>query len=333
MTATIKSWRSGQIPGLEALEMTEIPMPVSDRGTMVVEVCAGALNFSDLLMIDGKYQVRPPRPFTPGQEISGIVVDAPKASGWSPGDRIASKVVWGGFAEYAAVRTDMAIRIPDSLAFANAAALPVSYTTAMVALHECASLKAEHTILIHAAAGGTGLAATEIAHAAGARIIATAGSADKLALARDHGADLGINYRTDDWVAAVMEQTGGTGADIIFDPVGGEIGETSLRCIAWDGTLLVVGFASGKVPKLPAQRLLLKRAAAKGVMWDHDVDQDLLARTTDRLMTMLNAGRIDPVVNDDYGFSDLPKALADLSNRASVGKLVIRMKDEPGKSA
>ncbi|MBZ0218527.1 MAG: zinc-binding dehydrogenase, partial [Fimbriimonadaceae bacterium] len=115
-------------------------------------------------------------------------------------------------------------------------------------------------------------------------------------------------------------------ADIIFDPVGGEIGEQSLRCIAWDGTLLVVGFASGKVPKLAGQRLLLKRAAAKGVLWDHDVDGDMLARTTERLIEMLNAGRINPVVNDKYNFEDLPKALADLGNRASVGKLVLRVK-------
>ncbi len=322
----MRKWVSGATPGVDTLTLHDsVPLrPEPDK--LLVEIHAAALNFSDLLMIDEKYQVRPPRPFTPGQEIAGIVVEAPEDSDWNTGDRIASKVLWGGFADYAEVRPDMAIKIPDNIGFSQAAALPVVYTTAMVALHECTAITSDQTVLVHAAAGGTGLAATEIAKANGARVIATTGGQDKLDLAKTHGADIGFNYRDQDWVAGVLEATKGRGADIIFDPVGGEIGEQSLRCIAWDGTLLVVGFASGKVPKLAAQRLLLKRAAAKGVLWDHDVDGEMLARMTERLIQMLAAGQINPVVNDNYTLEDLPKALTDLNNRASVGKLVLQVR-------
>ncbi|MBZ0217238.1 MAG: alcohol dehydrogenase catalytic domain-containing protein, partial [Fimbriimonadaceae bacterium] len=187
----MKKWVSGSVPGIAALTIEQAKILATSQGKMIVEVHAAALNFSDLLMIDEKYQIRPPRPFTPGQEISGIVTDAPRNSQWKAGDRIASKVLWGGFAEYAEVRTDMAIRIPDSLGFSQAAALPVVYTTAMVALRECIELRAGQTILVHAAAGGTGLAATEIAKAIGARVIATAGGQEKLDLAFAHGADIG----------------------------------------------------------------------------------------------------------------------------------------------
>ena len=322
----MKHWRAGDQLGVAGLSISEGDRPAATASEMIVEVHAAALNFSDLLMIDGTYQIKPPRPFTPGQEIAGVVVSAPDGGGWAPGDRIASKVLWGGFAEFAHVRADMAIAIPDGIDFAQAAALPVVYTTSMVALSECASITPGHAVLIHAAAGGVGLAAVEIAKAKGAYVIATAGSAAKLDLAKAHGADQGINYRSEDWVAAVKEKTEGRGADLILDPVGGEIAEKSLRCIARDGTLLLVGFASGDIPKLAGHLLLLKRAAAKGVYWDHDFDGAMIERATDELIRMLVAGEIKPVVNDGYGFDDLPKALADLGTRGSVGKLVLRMR-------
>ncbi len=328
----MKCWQSGDKPGVEALALIEAEAPGPTKREMVVEVHAAALNFSDLLMIDDSYQIKPPRPFTPGQEVAGVVVSAPDDCPWAPGDRIASKVLWGGFAEFARVRTDMAIAIPDGVDFAKAVALPVVYTTSMIALTECADVREDDWVLVHAAAGGVGLAAVEIAHAKGAKVIATAGSEEKLALALAHGADEGIDYKSADWVASVKEITEGRGADLIVDPVGGEIAEKSLRCIARDGTLLVVGFASGDIPKLAGHLLLLKRASAKGVYWDHDHDGPMIERATAELTDMLVAGAINPVVIDHYGLEDLPRALADLGTRGSVGKLALRLGGQGGEA-
>ena len=219
----------------------------------------------------------------------------------------------------------MAIAIPAAVGFATAAALPVVYTTSMVALGECAVVTPGDTVLVHAAAGGIGLAAVEIAKAMGADVIATAGSADKLAIAQDHGADVLINYTADDWVKRVKDATGGKGANHIIDPVGGTISEQSLRCIARDGNLLIVGFASGDIPKLEGHRLLLKRAAAKGVYWNHDHDGPMLKRVSKRLIGMLETGAINPVVDTRFGFEQLPEALRALQSRNSSGKLVLKV--------
>jgi NADPH2:quinone reductase len=321
----MKAWVSGETQGLDGLALEDIDPPAATEGHLLIKVEFAALNFSDILMIADQYQVRPPRPFTPGQEIAGIVVSAPEGSGWAPGDRIASKVDWGGFAEFALVRADMAMAIPEGVDLARAVALPVVYTTAMVALSECATVASGDTLLVHAAAGGIGLAAVEIGKAKGATVIATAGSPEKLALAKAHGADHGIDYHDEDWVGAVRSITEGKGATVILDPVGGDIGEASLRCIARDGTLLIVGFASGRIPKLAANRLLLKRAAAKGVYWNHDDDGPMLARVADQLMALLGNGKINPLVDVRYGLDDLPEALDCLKDRRSVGKLVLRV--------
>ncbi len=324
----MKSWISGETPGIAQLSVTSIPKPAVKDGYMLVRVTHGALNFSDLLMIAGQYQVRPPRPFTPGQELVGIVEDAPGGSGFQPGDRIASKVLWGAFAEYALVRSDMAIRVPESYSLAQAAALPVSYTTALVAFDFCGMIRPSDTVLIHAAAGGVGLASVEVAAARGAKIIATAGGDERLAIAKTHGAQHGVNYRDGDWVDQVKALTDGKGANLILDPVGGEIGENSLRCIAMDGKLLIVGFSSGRTPKLAPHRLLLKRASAVGVYWNHDTDQALLASTNKELENLIAAGKINPLVDDRYGFADLPNALDDLENRRVAGKMVLRIAAE-----
>lgn len=319
----MKSWISGDPPGVTHLSVADIPKPDLKDGYMRVRVTHGALNFSDLLMIAEQYQVRPPRPFTPGQELVGVVDEAPAGSGFQAGDRIASKVLWGAFAEYALVRTDMAIRVPESYSLAQAAALPVSYTTALVALDYCGAVKPSDTVLIHAAAGGVGLASVEIAAAKGTTVIATAGSNDRLAIARDHGARHLVNYRNEDWVDQIKALTAGKGANLILDPVGGEIGENSLRCIAMDGKLLIVGFASGRMPKLAPHRLLLKRASAVGVYWNHDTDQELLAVTNGELESLIAGGHINPLVDDRHGFDDLPSALDDLENRRVAGKMVL----------
>ena len=204
-------------------------------------------------------------------------------------------------------------------------ALPVVYMTAMVALTECTVVKPGDTVLVHAAAGGVGIAAVEIAKALGTRVIGTAGSAEKRALAREHGADEAVDYGHDGWIDEVKRLTGGRGADVIVDPVGGNIGERSLQCIARDGVLLVVGFASGRIPRFEANRLLLKRASAKGVYWTHDHDGPMLARLGETLVTWLADRRINPVVCADYALEDLRRALDDLESRRSVGKLALQV--------
>ena len=315
-------------PGLENLSVLDLADPVPEEGFLLVRVTHAALNYSDLLMIDDQYQVRPPRPFTLGQEIVGVVEQAAEGSGFEQGDRIGSKVLWGGFADFALARADMVIRVPDGYSPASAAALPVSYTTALVAIDHCAKLASGETALIHAAAGGIGLAAVEVAAARGATVIATAGAEGRLAVARAHGAEHLINYRDSDWVDSVKRLTDGRGADVILDPVGGVIGEASLRCIALDGRYLIVGFASGDMPKLAPHRLLLKRASAIGVYWNHDTDRALIADTNREMEALITAGRINPVIDDRYEFDNLPQALDDLKNRRVVGKVVLRIDAE-----
>ena len=252
---TMRCWISGDEVGITHLKMQMAKVPTPKSGEVLVKVKAAALNFSDLLMIDGKYQVRPPRPFVPGQEVAGTIAAVPKGSAWHIGQRVAAKVYWGGFADYAILHEDMILPLPDEISFAQGAALPVVYTTSMVALHNTVRLQSDHRVLVHAAAGGVGLAAVEIAHAAGAKVIATAGSGEKLALAKKHGASVTINYRDADWKDQVKAATDGKGADIIVDPVGGDVAVQSLRCIARGGSLLIVGFASGKIAQLPSNLL------------------------------------------------------------------------------
>ena len=332
MSETMRSWQSPVETGIAALRVAEAPVPAPGTGELLVRVERAALNFSDLLMIDGKYQVRPERPFIPGQEIAGRVVAAGAGTGVRPGDRVAGKVAWGGFAEYALMRADMAIALPCGLALSTAVALPVVYTTAMIALTEEASLSPGRAVLIHAAAGGVGLAAVQIARAAGARVFAAATGAEKCALAWRHGAGTVIDYAREDFAAVIRDATGGRGVDVIFDSVGGEVTARSLRCLAWQGQLLIVGFSSGKIPKIPAHRLLLKRALARGIYWDHDRDAAMIARVTEKLLDHCRSGTIRPVVDDGYAFADLPRALGDLAGGGTTGKLVLRIGDDSGPS-
>jgi NADPH2:quinone reductase len=219
----------------------------------------------------------------------------------------------------------MAIQIPDNVDFTTAAALPIVYTTSMVALAECVVVTPNDWVLVHAAAGGIGLAAVEIAKAMGARVIATASSHEKLSTADNHGADVGINYTDEDWVQQINATTKGRGVNHIIDPVGGVIGEQSLGCIARDGNVLVVGFASGTTPKFDGLHLKQNRAAARGVHWSHDHDGPMLKRVNKRLIEMLGVGEIKPMVDTDFSFDELPEALRTLETRLVHGKLVLRV--------
>lgn len=322
-----RSWFSTS-PGAGNLTLTETEVGAPDAHQLLVRVETAALNFSDLLMIDDRYQIKPPRPFVPGQEIAGTVLEAGAQSGFKAGERIASKVDWGGFAGHALVRADMAIRIPDGLSSAQASALPVVYTTSMVALTESTSVQPGETVLVLAASGGVGLAAVEIAHHLGARVIAAAGGEDKCALARQHGADEAIDYRTSGWSDTVKTLTGGKGVDVILDPVGGAATKDAIRVLGWQGRLLIVGFASGDIPQIPANRLLLKRASAIGVYWNHDLDRDMLARVSGKLASMAREGAIRPHIGGTFAFEDLPKALDALGQRRTSGKVVLTLSEK-----
>jgi NADPH2:quinone reductase len=264
----------------------------------------------------------------PGQEVAGTVVATGEGSDLRVGERVASKVACGGFADYAAVRDDMAIRVPAQISLDIAAALPVVYTTAMVALTESTALEPGETVLVLAAAGGVGLAAVEVARHLGARVIAAAGGEEKCALARAHGADHAIDYLHESWVEAVETLTGGGGVNVIVDPVGGSVTQRALRLMGWGGRLLIVGFSSGEIPQIPANRLLLRRASAIGVYWSHERDGPMLARIAGRLFELAAAGAIQPHIGAVFGFEELPNALAALGARRTTGKAIVKVSSE-----
>jgi NADPH:quinone reductase len=306
-------------------ELREQPRPEPQAGQILVHVRYAALNFSDVLMTRGEYQVKPPLPFIPGQEISGIVESAPHGSEFRAGDAVASKVVWGGFAEYALVDEKHLIRLPQGLPLDRGTALPVVWTTAWIALHDRAELREGEAVLVHAAAGGVGLAAVQLAVNAGARVIATAGSDEKLELCRRRGAHHVLNYRDAGWSRQVMEITKGQGADVVVDPVGGDITDASLKCLAYRGRLCIVGFAGGRIAEIKASRLLLKNAAALGVYWSHERDLALVRRALSDICTQVTSGRVVVDIGARYPMTDLLRALADLEARGTTGKSVIEI--------
>ncbi|MFA6265079.1 MAG: NADPH:quinone oxidoreductase family protein [Pseudolabrys sp.] len=314
---------------MASLQRVAMPVPRPRDNELLIKVGFGALNFSDTLMVDDRYQVRPPRPFVVGQEIAGTVAAAGSATSFKPGDLVTGKVDWGGFAEYAMMRGDMAIRVPKTLGLAAACTLPVVYTTAMVALTESTAVKPGETVLVLAAAGGVGLAAVEIARHLGARIIAAAGGDDKCALAKRHGAHEAIDYRKDGWSAAIKDVTNGNGVDVVVDPVGGAAAKDAMRVLGWNARYLIVGFSSGEIPQIPANRLLLKRASAIGVYWSHDRDAAMLARIATSLTELAEAGAIKPHVGETFAFDQLPQALAALAERRTSGKVLLTISGEP----
>lgn len=326
MTTTMRAWRS-LAPGIDGLALAEVPRPAPGPGEMLVRVEAAALNFADLLMADDRYQVRPLRPFTMGQELAGTVVEAGEAVTIPVGTRVAGKVETGAFADYAVLRENLAMRVPDGLAPAQAAALPIVTTTALVALTESTVVRPGETVLITAAAGGVGLAAVEVAKALGATVLAAAGGPDKCALVKSHGADVAIDYRSTPLADAVMAATDGRGVDVLLDSVGGE-GKDLLRLLAWGGRLLVTGFSGGTIPQIPANRLLLRRLAAIGVYFHPDHDRAMLARVGARLSELVAQGKIRPHVGAVFGFDDLPAALSALRDRTTTGKVIVSVAAE-----
>ncbi len=326
----MRAWRVHELGEPEAvLHLDDIDAPVAGAGEVVVEVAAASLNFPDVLMCRGEYQVKPPLPFTPGAEVSGVVTTL--GPGTEPsllGRRVIAipRFGDGGFTEQTVAPASTVFPIPDSLDDGAAAALHVTYQTGHVALHRRAALQAGETLLVHAGAGGVGSAAIQLGLAAGARVIATAGGPEKVQVCRDLGADLVVDYRAGDFVDAVKEFTDGRGADVIYDPVGGDTFDRSTKCIAFEGRILVIGFTGGRFADARTNHLLIKNYSVVGVHWGlyNVLRPSFVHATHDALMELHAEGRIAPLVSREIAMADVPASLANLATRGTWGKIVAR---------
>ena len=309
------------------LELADIPAPEPGLGDVVVRVAAAALNFFDTLIIAGKYQLKPPMPFSPAAEFAGTVEKLGQGvSGLKPGDRVLGFASYGAARELIALAADRLIKIPDSVDFDRAAGLCVTYGTTLHALKDRARLKPGETLAVLGAAGGVGLAAVELGKLMGARVIACASSAEKIAFARRHGADDGIDYGKDDLKEALRRATDDRGADVIYDPVGGPYSEPALRSIAWLGRFLVIGFAAGEIPKLPLNLVLLKGCDVLGVFWGSWIERDRKGHraNTEQLLAWCAEGKLSSHVHAVYPLQDAPAALKAIAARQVMGKVILR---------
>lgn len=311
----------------EDLVVGEKPLPDLAPDEVRVALHAAGVNFADTLMIVGKYQEKRPFPFSPGLEGAGVVeaVGAEVAGGIAVGQRVLCLTDHGAFADTAIVKASDVHPIPDSMDFITAAGFPITYGTAHGALTWQARMQRGETLLVHGAAGGVGLAAVEVGKALGATVIATAGGADKLEVARKHGADHLIDYREEDIRARVKEITNDRGADVVFDPVGGDVFDATLRCTAWSGRIVIIGFAGGRVPQIPANHLLVKNIAALGFYWGsyRKHAPALVREEFSELMHWFEAGKLSPLVSHHYDLAETATAMELLTNRKSTGKVVL----------
>ncbi|MEW6128449.1 MAG: NADPH:quinone oxidoreductase family protein [Acidobacteriota bacterium] len=324
----MKAWLVKQWGEPQQMTLEEIAIPTPAAGEVRIKNQASAVNFFDILQIQGKYQIKPPFPFSPGAEVAGVVDAVGEGvTGFTIGDRVQAGVSTGGYAEYAIAKANRIFKIPDAMSFTEAAAMYIVYQTAYFALKERAKLQAGEWLLVHSGAGGVGMSAIQIGKAFGAKVIATAGSDEKLAFCKSLGADFTLSYRDDSWVDEIKKITTGHGVDVIYDPVGGDVFDLSSKCIATYGRLLVIGFAGGRIPTIAANRILLKNISIVGVFWGAHIEKhpDYLAQSQNELFAMYTAGKIKPIVSKAYALEDAPQALQTLANRQAYGKLVLTM--------
>ncbi|MGH6682662.1 MAG: NADPH:quinone oxidoreductase family protein [Pseudolabrys sp.] len=308
------------------LELADIADPTPGPGEAVVRIRAAALNFFDTLIIAGKYQTKPAMPFSPAAEFAGTVESLGSGvSSLKVGDRVLACSGYGAARERIALAAERLIKIPDGLDFDRAAGLCVTYGTTLHALKDRASLAHGETLVVLGASGGTGLAAIELGKLMGARVIACASSAEKIAFARKHGADEGINYGKDDLKDALRRVTGGRGADVIYDPVGGTYAEAALRSIAWLGRYLVIGFAAGEIPKLPLNLVLLKGCDVLGVFWGSWIERNPAGHraNTEQLLAWCAEGKLSSHVHATYSLAEAPAALKAIASRQVMGKVIL----------
>lgn len=316
----MKAWRyhhHGEPADVLAIEDVDEPRPGPEQAMVRVTACA--LNFPEVLQIRGGYQLSAPLPHTPGSEIAGTEV--------ASGRRIACVNMGGGLASLAVVAPDQCLPVPESMTDAQAAALPINYLTTHHALVDRADVQPGETVLVHAAAGGVGSAAVQIARDLGATVIATAGGPHKVALLRERlGVERVIDYSVEDVRVAVLDATGGRGVDVVYDPVGGDVFDISRRLVAFGGRYLVIGFAGGRIPEVAVNHVLLKGYSLVGVHWGlaARLDPSLRRRGWDALLEMFEQGRIDPLIMREVAFEDAAAALEDIGGRKTWGKVVVR---------
>src|SRR5215469_6474809 len=310
----------------ETLVIEELPSPTPGPGEVVVSVKAAGVNFPDVLIIENKYQLKPPLPFSPGSELAGVVKTVgDSVTGVTPGDRVMAITGYGAFAEEVTVDAKRLLPIPDGMDFVAAASFGLTYATSDHALRDRGQLKPGDTLLVLGAAGGVGIAAIEIGKAIGARVIACASTDDKLAVCRDHGADATINYATDDLRERIKALTDGKGPDVIYDPVGGPYSEPALRSIAWRGRHLVVGFAAGEIPRIPLNLTLLKGCSIVGVFWGDFARREpaRFAESIAQLGRWFAAGQLKPHVSATFPLERAADALTLMARREVKGKVVL----------
>lgn len=311
------------------LRLSECPEPAAGPGQVTIQVAAVGLNFPDTLIVAGKYQVKPPLPFTPGMECAGRVKAVGEGvRGFAPGDRVMATLTFGAMAEVALAQAHHVYLIPDEMDFNQAASFPVTYGTTYHALADRAKLRPGETLLVLGAAGGVGLNAVELGKLMGARVIAAAGSAAKLALTKEYGAEAVIDYARESIRDRVNALTDQRGADVIFDAVGGDAFDAALKCVAWEGRLLVVGFASGRIPQAPANLILLRNAAVVGVLWGPFADREPAKNRANfaQLLDWFRAGKLKPHISRRFALADAAQAMDYLLSRQATGKVVLEVK-------
>jgi NADPH:quinone reductase len=311
----------------ESLDIAEIPTPEPGPGEVLVRVRAAALNFFDTLIIENRYQTKPDLPFSPAAEFAGeIAALGEGVAGWSVAERVSGHMGWGAAREYVVIGADRLVRVPDALTDEQAAGLAVTYGTTIHALIDRADMKPGETLVVLGAAGGTGIAAIEIGKALGATLIACASSPDKLALAKERGADHLIDYSAENLRERLKEITGGKGVDVLYDPVGGDLAEPALRSMGWGGRYLVIGFAAGEIPKIPLNLLLLKGCDIRGVFWGAFCKREPArqAQQMGQLLEWAATGVISAHVDATFPLEETAKALRLIADRKARGKIVIK---------
>ena len=311
---------------VESLTLEEVPRPTPRAGEVLIEVEASAVNYADALLVAGRYQTKPPLPFSPGLETAGVVAACGDGvTSFARGDRVMAILAYGGLAEMAVAREAETFAMPDGMGFDEAGAFPIAYISSHVAIRWQGRLEPGETLLVLGAAGGVGLTAVEIGKAMGARVIAAASTSEKLAVARDRGADLLVNYATEKLSERVMALTDGKGADVCFDPVGGGLFDAALSALGWGGRILLVGFVGG-VPQIPANRLLVKHRSALGssLRYFRWHAPDKLRRSVEELLGWYQAGKLRPLISHRLPLERAVEAIRLLTDRQAHGKVVVR---------
>jgi NADPH:quinone reductase len=322
----VKAIVCSRFGGPDVLQVAEVDEPVAGEDQVVIEVAACAVNFPDLLMIQDRYQFKPGLPFVPGSEVAGVIRSTgPGVTIVTAGDRVIGSATTGGLAERAVLPAGRLVGVPDGIGMDQAAGLVYAYGTAHHALRDRAAIQPGETLLVLGAAGGVGLAAVELGRLMGARVIAAASSQEKLDLCLKRGADETINYATEDLKGRVRELTGGAGADVVYDPVGGPYAEPGVRSTAWDGRYLVIGFAAGDIPRVPLNLPLLRGCSIVGVFWGAFVGRNPegLKRTVAQLADWWQSGELAPHVFHRYPLERAGDAFRDLAERRVLGKVVV----------